>query len=50
MRQVKVRGRLIQQQNIGLLRKRHCNPHTLALTAGKLGYLAFGERHRIGGL
>ena len=46
---VEERRRLVEQQEVGLLRKRHCDPHPLALPARQLVDRAVGEFHRRGG-
>ena len=41
--------RLVEQQEIGLLRQRHGNPDALALTARELVDGAIGQLGRVGG-
>ena len=36
-------SRLVEKKQIGLLGERHRNPHTLALTTGKLVHRSFGQ-------
>ena len=47
---VEERRRLVQQQQVGVLRERHRDPHPLALPAGELGDVAVGQVGRAGGL